>query len=76
MGEGVGLDRAGRAGEGEGRMKAHCCICHETFDEADVIRIGTSDVCPKCRAVNFTIVLDGDAECECGEKGEGEEASE
>lgn len=49
-------------------IAAHCSLCHETFPNAEVvIRSNGADVCPRCKAENFTCVLDGHYECVCGE---------
>lgn len=49
-------------------LLAHCCFCHETFLESDVLDVqGGGDECPKCHEQGFTICLDGNASCACGE---------
>jgi Zn finger protein HypA/HybF involved in hydrogenase expression len=50
-------------------LYAHCSICHESFPDSKVKFLPSgADVCPKCKAENFTCALDGHYECACGVK--------
>lgn len=53
--------------QSEDETMAHCGMCHETFPAKDVvIRKSGADICPLCKAENFTCVFDGVFTC-CGE---------
>jgi len=51
-------------------LLAHCCMCHATYPEEDVIfQASGVDECPKCHHQNVTFCMDGhhDSYCPCGD---------